>query len=636
MNLSSEEIIQALAEKYPDRKFHTNTIDDMGSADVIVSSDAEYDSLVTQLRKKEEELKESDATCSKALTSIQTFHKHQRDLFDEFVVLRQKYDEQRTLLMTVLWQHCSQHHPELRHIPPLEDPEKFVESDEQVGAYTIGPILGEGQFASVYTCEKQGAERIGVELALKSVKKERIMSFHGLKRMSNEIKTLRMLQSDYIVCIHDVFQTASKLYIVTEKGGPDLFEFFDEHPEGVPEEWAKEIILRVMRAVQFCHDRQYCHRDLKPENILMNFDPNTHICSDLKLCDFGLSIQFKEKMILSDFCGSPGFFAPEMITKGAYYGDKADIWSTGCILLELILGHEQFCDIWMCAYDYDILQDKEKFAESIEEAVASLPEKLSFSEHLPSFVEQFVRLRASERPAIKDLLGHKWLASVYDKNRTSSYDLTLNVEGSFDASGSEFGSPISMNFSPEPITRGRFDSLDSPHRNLTVNTANGAFSPESVVGTDEWNEKQRALVKESYSDRERQMLENYSKHKIEKDDDRVYHLPPIEPPTPSLSRAKKILVKGDNLAKLASKGEINMIAEEGTDLDDANNDKALNPTNNSDQMTKDSESANKLQRIQSDTPTEESSDASTNLDAPFGSLEHQSSMLRSQSDRPLS
>ena len=49
-----------------------------------------------------------------------------------------------------------------------------------------------------------------------------------------------------------------------------------------------------MKAVQFCHDRQYCHRDLKPENILMNFDPNTHICSDLKLCDFGLSIPFQK------------------------------------------------------------------------------------------------------------------------------------------------------------------------------------------------------------------------------------------------------------------------------------------------------------------------------------------------------
>jgi serine/threonine protein kinase len=56
------------------------------------------------------------------------------------------------------------------------------------------------------------------------------------------------------------------------------------------------------------------------------------------------------------FFTTQGFFAPEMITQSQYYGDKADIWSTGCILLELILGHERFCEVWMPAYDYEVLQ----------------------------------------------------------------------------------------------------------------------------------------------------------------------------------------------------------------------------------------------------------------------------------------
>ena len=81
-------------------------------------------------------------------------------------------------------------------------------------------------------------------------------------------------------------------------------------------------------------------------------------------------------MPLSDFCGSPGFFAPEMITAGYYSGDKVDVWSTGCILLELILGHERFCNAWMAAYDYEVLQDKEKFTEAISAAVEKLPSSL--------------------------------------------------------------------------------------------------------------------------------------------------------------------------------------------------------------------------------------------------------------------
>ena len=67
--------------------------------------------------------------------------------------------------------------------------------------------------------------------------------------------------------------------------------------------------------------------------ILLKFDTDAVKCIDLKLCDFGLSTEFNTKIPLNDFCGSPGFFCPEMIINGSYYGDKADIWSIGCILV---------------------------------------------------------------------------------------------------------------------------------------------------------------------------------------------------------------------------------------------------------------------------------------------------------------
>jgi serine/threonine protein kinase len=633
VDLEIEDILEALAEKYPDRKFLRKKLDEgipgiSSSDEVVLSGDEEYESLIQQLKKKEEELEQSDLTCSKALTSIQTFHKHQKDLFDEFVVLRQKYDEQKNTLMSVLWTHCSQHHPELKHIPPMEDPEHYVETEDELGPnYSVGPILGEGQFASVYTCTKNGEEDI--ELALKSVKKERIMSFHGIKRMSNEIKTLRVLKSHYIVCIHDVIQTAHKLYIITEKGGPDLFEFFDEHPEGVPEEWAKQIVHGIMKAVQFCHDKSYCHRDLKPENILMNFDPNTSICSDLKLCDFGLSMPVKERMVLSDFCGSPGFFAPEMITKGAYYGDKADIWSTGCILLELILGHEKFCDVWMCAYDYDILQDKERFSESISQAVETLsPHLESFSPELSEFVSLFLKLRSSERPPIKKLLQHKWLEDFREelKSRTASFheDLTVQIDG-FDQLSV---SPVPSG-SPDPLTRIRLDSLDSPQRQPMI-LASSPFLPENISGTDEWKEKQRALVKDSYSDRERERLEKHNKQ--DKDGDHVYHLPPIEPPTPSLSKAKKILVKGDNLAKMAEKSE--PLLEESEEIEGTSTNHHVEEESKIESKSSyKNDDLSVLKRAPTDS-TDNLSETSSHIDASFDSADI--TVLRSQSERRLS
>jgi serine/threonine protein kinase len=79
-------------------------------------------------------------------------------------------------------------------------------------------------------------------------------------RVSNEIENLKLLKSPYIVSIERVIHTQHMLYIVTEKGGKDLFEFFDEHPDGVPESWAKEIISCVIKGVLYCHERGICHR----------------------------------------------------------------------------------------------------------------------------------------------------------------------------------------------------------------------------------------------------------------------------------------------------------------------------------------------------------------------------------------
>jgi len=258
IGISREQLVQTLRAAFPNSEAIEINEEERGASELNNSN------LKAELEAKSKELVECEATCSKALLSIQSFHKQQQDLFDEFVLLRQKYDEQRNTLANVLWTHCRSHHPELRQIPPPEDPENFDESDEFVGQYIVGRMLGEGQFASVRMCTKEGDD---AEYALKIIKKDRIMNFVSLKRMSNEIDTLRKLHSKYIICLHEVIQTATKLYIITEKGGPDLFEFFDEHPDGVPEHWAKEIMYRILRAVQFCHKNSFCHRDLKPEVI---------------------------------------------------------------------------------------------------------------------------------------------------------------------------------------------------------------------------------------------------------------------------------------------------------------------------------------------------------------------------------
>ena len=272
------------------------------------------DAVTKKLDQKEHECREMSDTAQKALATVQTFHMQQKQLFDEFQLLRQRYDEQRENLQDVLWAHCGRHHPELKAIPAAK-PSEFPESDVRIGDFAIGDVLGEGQFATVFNCQRlpgasspSPSSSSSKDFALKIIRKEKITTFSSLKHVSNEIEILSSLNCDQIVRIEEIMQTKSKLYIITEKGGLDLFEFFDEHPDGVNEAWAREIMVCVLRGVLYIHDQGICHRDLKPENILVTFDKASGRCVDLKLCDFGLATRFEEGKYLSDFCGSPGAF----------------------------------------------------------------------------------------------------------------------------------------------------------------------------------------------------------------------------------------------------------------------------------------------------------------------------------------
>ena len=224
--------------------------------------------LNSQLTKKEKEINDMEINLSEALSSIHSFSHQQKQLFDEFVLLRQRYDEQKLSLINILWTQCAQYHAELQYIPIMENQETFKETETQVGKYSIGSLLGEGQFATVKECWLVDLDptRAPADIeeesvwALKIIKKDRITSFNSLKRVSNEINILQILKSKFVVSIADVFQSLTRLYIVIEKGGADLFEFFDEHPDGVPAPWAKEIITCILRGVLYCHQQGICHR----------------------------------------------------------------------------------------------------------------------------------------------------------------------------------------------------------------------------------------------------------------------------------------------------------------------------------------------------------------------------------------
>ena len=75
---------------------------------------------------------------------------------------------------------------------------------------------------------------------------------------------------------------------------------------------------------------------------------------------------------LSGFAGTPGFFAPEVLCEPRYDARQVDVWSLGCIALELILGHDLFTEVWMAAYEKQTMADRPEFLAALDRTLALL------------------------------------------------------------------------------------------------------------------------------------------------------------------------------------------------------------------------------------------------------------------------
>ena len=413
----------------------------------------------------------------KAVESLRTIHGQQQRMYEDFRLLREKYDDLKSEMQCILWEFVPRlseraasgmggggdgdrgwdgdfDFSELSHV----DCGAF-ETPDRIGEYEIRELLGEGQFADVRLCTHAKTRR---RLAVKILPKKKVVNLAGLRRIQCEISVLRRVDHPNIVRLVDVVNSPMCVYILTEVGGRDLFEFFECNPQGVPGFAARQVVLGIASPLFHLHNAGICHRDLKPENILLiergGHSPVSH--RDVRICDFGHCASVSpvpghlgdggdrerpcggERMLL-DLCGSPGFFAPEMILGGeaGYSGMAADVWSLGCIALELTRGHDDFCKSWMTSYDYEVLQDEERFELALEAAVERIrKEETAKIENgnedptMSNFLLELIAIDPKKRIKSSDVLSHPWLADKDEgdsSKRKSSVDKSeITLEGS--------------------------------------------------------------------------------------------------------------------------------------------------------------------------------------------------------------
>ncbi|KAJ0262235.1 Serine/threonine-protein kinase ATG1c [Hirschfeldia incana] len=203
-----------------------------------------------------------------------------------------------------------------------------------VGDYLVGRQIGSGSFSVV----SEARHRVhGTHVAIKEIAMGRLNKKLQESLMS-EIYILRRIDHPNIIRLLDMIESPGKIHLVLEycRGG-DLSVYIQSHGS-VPEATAKHFMLQLAAGLQVLRDNNIIHRDLKPQNLLLSTDGND---ADLKIADFGFARSLQPRGLAETLCGSPLYMAPE-IMQLQKYDAKADLWSVGAILFQLVTGRTPF------------------------------------------------------------------------------------------------------------------------------------------------------------------------------------------------------------------------------------------------------------------------------------------------------
>ena len=200
----------------------------------------------------------------------------------------------------------------------------------KVGKYSITKKIAVGGMGAIYKAKHPTLNRdvILKELTLKG---NRAIN----ERFKREAQFMIDFRDDHIVQVYDHFKEGRSYYIVMEYvDGVTLSKLIDKN-RYLPNEIAILIFYEICRALKHAHERGVIHRDIKPDNVLISRD------GVVKLTDFGIatSKDSEEQGLTRDMTlGTPAYMSPEQISDSKNVDKRADIYSLGVVLYEMVTG----------------------------------------------------------------------------------------------------------------------------------------------------------------------------------------------------------------------------------------------------------------------------------------------------------
>jgi serine/threonine protein kinase len=219
-----------------------------------------------------------------------------------------------------------------------------------LGSYRITAELSSGGMGTIYRARH---ELLGREAAVKVLRAELTEDPELVGRFFTEARAATAIRHPSIIEVFDFGYTdAGEAYLVMEfLEGESLHAFLKaKKPQGLSEEHAAYIARSLSNALIAAHSKGIVHRDLKPANIFLVPDPEQPFGVRPKVLDFGIAKLVdatgaplgRKYTVTGTLIGTPRYMAPEQARAASQIDHRADLYSLGCILYEMMVGEAPF------------------------------------------------------------------------------------------------------------------------------------------------------------------------------------------------------------------------------------------------------------------------------------------------------
>ncbi|XP_044066279.1 STKc_p38 domain-containing protein isoform X1 [Siniperca chuatsi] len=290
--------------------------------------------------------------------------------------------------------------------------------------YTALRPIGSGAYGTVCSAIDQKTKE---KVAIKKLYRPFLSLIHA-KRAYRELRLLRYIQHENVICLLDVFTPDTTLekfqtfYMVMPFVAQDLGNIMKQRR--LTDRIITYLFYQLLRGLKYIHSSGIIHRDLKPSNLAVNEN------CELKILDFGLARQTESEM--TGYVVTRWYRAPEVIFNWMHYSQTVDVWSAACILVEMITGQvlfqghdsiDQLKKILRLTGTPDFSLVQKMQSKDAQSYVQGLPpqRKKNFKEVFPSMdenavdlLEKMLLLDPETRLTAKQGLSHPFLAEYHD------------------------------------------------------------------------------------------------------------------------------------------------------------------------------------------------------------------------------